>query len=98
MSSKKKGFWITLCHVTDVEAYGEYIKLAGPAIEKYGGKFLARGGEQVKFEGESYDRTVVVEFESLQDAKDAYNSDDYKIALEYSSVSSERHLVVVEGL
>jgi uncharacterized protein (DUF1330 family) len=98
MSSKKKGFWITLCHVTDAEAYREYIKLAGPAIEKFGGKFLARGGEQVKFEGESYDRTVVVEFESLQDAKDAYNSDDYRIALEYSSVSSERHLVVVEGL
>ena len=51
MSSKKKGFWITLCHVTDAEGYGEYIKLAGPAIEKFGGKFLARGGDQVKFEG-----------------------------------------------
>ena len=46
-----KGYWITLCHVTDSETYGEYIKLAGPAIQKYGGKFLARGGEQVKYEG-----------------------------------------------
>ena len=61
-----KGYWITLCHVTDSETYGEYIKLAGPAIQKYGGKFLARGGEQVKYEGSSYDRTVVVEFDSLQ--------------------------------
>ena len=69
-----KGYWITLCHVTDSETYGEYIKLAGPAIQKYGGKFLARGGEQVKYEGSSYDRTVVVEFDSLQSAKDAYNS------------------------
>ena len=32
-----KGYWITLCHVTDSETYGEYIKLAGPAIQKYGG-------------------------------------------------------------
>ena len=93
-----KGYWITLCHVTDPDGYGEYIKLAGPAIQKFGGKFLARGGEQFKFEGESFDRTVIVEFNSLQDAKDAYNSDDYKIALEHSSTSSERHVVVVEGL
>ena len=93
-----KGYWITLCHVTDPDGYGEYIKLAGPAIQKFDGKFLARGGEQVKFEGESFERTVVVEFNSLQDAKDAYNSDDYKIALEHSSTSSERHVVVVEGL
>ena len=93
-----KGYWITLCHVTDPDGYGEYIKLAGPAIQKFGGKFLARGGEQVKFEGESFERTVVVEFNSLQDAQDAYNSDGYKIALEHSSTSSERHVVVVEGL
>ena len=93
-----KGYWITLCHVTDTERYGEYIKLAGPAIEKYGGKFLARGGNQEKLEGDSYERTVVVEFKSFKDAKDAYHSEEYKKALEYSSNSSERHLVVVEGL
>ena len=34
-----KGYWITLCNVTDPEGYGEYIKLAGPAIEKFGGRF-----------------------------------------------------------
>ena len=93
-----KGYWITLCHVTDSETYGEYIKLAGPAIQKYGGKFLARGGEQVKYEGSSYDRTVVVEFDSLETAKNAYESDDYKEALKFSSKSANRHVVVVEAL
>ena len=34
-----KAYWITLCQVTDDKGYGEYIKLAGPAIEKFGGKF-----------------------------------------------------------
>ena len=94
----KKGYWITLCHVTDVDKYGEYIKLAGPAIEKYGGKFLARGGNQEKLEGDSYERTVVVECETFQAALDAYHSEEYKKALEFSSDSSKRHLVVVEGL
>ncbi len=45
-----KGYWINRCHVTDAEEYGEYAKLAGPAIEKYGGKFLVRGGDQVELE------------------------------------------------
>ena len=49
-----KGYWLTLCHITDSELYSKYIKLAGPAIEKYGGKFLARGGQQTKLEGESF--------------------------------------------
>lgn len=93
-----KGYWITLCNVTDPEGYGEYIKLAGPAIEKFGGRFLARGGNQIIFEGDPHERTVLIEFNSLQDAQDAYNSEDYKIALEFSSTSSERHVVVVEGL
>ena len=39
----KKGYWITLCHITDQENYGEYIKLAGPAIEGHGGKFCNSG-------------------------------------------------------
>ena len=93
-----KGYWITLCNVTDPEVYGGYIKLAGPAIEKFGGRFLARGGNQIKFEGDPHERTVLIEFNSLQDAQDAYNSEDYIIALEFSSTSSERHVVVVEGL
>ena len=93
-----KGYWITLCHVTDTERYSKYIKLAGPAIEKFGGIFLARGGNQENLVGDSHERTVVVEFKSFEDAKDAYNSKEYKKALEYSSNSSERHLVIVEGL
>ena len=59
-----KGYWINRCHVTDAEEYGEYAKLAGPAIEKYGGKFLVRGGDQVELEGSGLERTVLVEFDS----------------------------------
>jgi uncharacterized protein (DUF1330 family) len=93
-----KAYWITLCQVNDEEGYGEYIKLAGPAIEKFGGKFLARGGKQHKLEGDSYERTVIVQFDSLEIAKEAYESDQYKEALKFSSQSADRHVVVVEAL
>lgn len=93
-----KAYWITLCQVNNEEIYGKYIKLAGPAIEKFGGRFLARGGKQQKLEGDSFERTVVVEFDSLEVASNAYESDEYKEALKFSSKSSDRHLVIVEGL
>ncbi len=93
-----KGYWIIRCHVTDVEGYGEYIKLAGPAIEKFGGRFLVKAGEQVELEGGTYERTVLIEFDSMQDALNAYNSDEYAQALNHSKASSERHVVIVEGL
>jgi uncharacterized protein (DUF1330 family) len=93
-----KGYWINRCHITDGEGYGKYAQLAGPAIEKFGGKFLVRGGDQVELEGGQYERTVLVEFKSMQDALNAYNSNEYVEALKYSKESSERHVVIVEGL
>ena len=93
-----KGYWINRCHVTDSETYGEYAKLAGPAIEKFGGRFLVRAGRQVELEGGPYERTVLVEFDSMEDALNAYNSDEYSEALKHSKESSERHVVIVEGM
>ena len=61
-------YWMVRCHVKDIEVYGKYIELAGPAIEKYGGRFLVRGGEQVEVEGAGYERTVLVVFNTLEQA------------------------------
>jgi len=66
-----KGYWINRCHVTNSEVYGDYAKLAGPAIEKFGGRFLVRAGQQVELEGGPYERTVLVEFDSMEDALNA---------------------------
>ena len=44
-------YWISRCHVTNQEDYSKYAELAGPVIESFGGRFLARGGEQVEVEG-----------------------------------------------
>jgi uncharacterized protein (DUF1330 family) len=93
-----KGYWINRCHVTDAGEYGEYARLAGPAIEKFGGKFLVRAGKQTELEGGPYERTVIVEFNSMEDALKAYNSDEYAEALQHSQKSSERLVVIVEGM
>ena len=93
-----KAYWITRCHVHDSTEYDEYIKLAGPAINKHGGTFLVRGGAQIELEGGPYERTVLVEFSSMNEAKICYESIEYQEALKHSSNSSNRHVVLVEGV
>jgi uncharacterized protein (DUF1330 family) len=93
-----KAYWITRCHVHNSDEYDEYIKLAGPAINKHGGTFLVRGGKQIELEGGPYERTVLVEFNSMQEAKLCYESSDYQEALRHSLNSSNRHVVIVEGV
>ena len=93
-----KAYWITRCHVHDSTEYDEYIKLAGPAIHKHGGIFLVRGGTQIELEGGPYERTVLVEFNSMNDANLCYQSSEYQEALKHSSNSSNRHVVLVEGV
>ena len=93
-----KAYWITRCHVHDSTEYDEYIKLAGPAINKHGGTFLVRGGAQIELEGGPYERTVFVEFNSMNDAKLCYQSSEYQDALKHSLNSSNRHVVLVEGI
>ena len=76
-----KAYWIAKVNVNDEDAYAEYAKRAGPAIEKYKGRFLVRGGEFEILEGKNkYERNVVVEFPSFKIAKEFYYSSEYKLA------------------
>ena len=86
------------CHVKDTEVYGKYIELAGPAIEKYGGKYLVRGGEQVEVEGEGHERTVLVKFDTLEQAKACYQSEEYQFAYKVQEKAANRLVVIVEGV
>ncbi len=88
--------WIAHVTVTDAEAYGKYAELAGPAIAKHGGHFIARGGRYVQLEGQERPRNVVARFPSVEAAVECYNSDDYQQALSHARDASERELMVVE--
>ncbi|EAQ03292.1 hypothetical protein OB2597_01692 [Pseudooceanicola batsensis HTCC2597] len=88
--------WIAHVTVTDAEAYGKYAELAGPAIAKHGGEFVARGGRFVQLEGKERPRNVVARFPSVEAAVECYNSSDYQAALDHARGASERELMVVE--
>ncbi|WP_282095458.1 DUF1330 domain-containing protein [Epibacterium ulvae] len=88
--------WIAHVTVTDTESYGKYAELAGPAIAKHGGSFIARGGRYVQLEGKERPRNVVAKFPSVEAAVDCYNSADYQEALSHARDASERELLVVE--
>ncbi|WP_170760076.1 DUF1330 domain-containing protein [Ruegeria lacuscaerulensis] len=88
--------WIAHVTVTDNEAYGKYAELAGPAIAKHGGTFIARAARYVQLEGKERPRNVVARFPSLEAAVECYNSPEYQEALDHARGASERELVVVE--
>ncbi len=88
--------WIAHVTVTDNEAYGRYAALAGPAIAKHGGVFIARGGRYVQLEGQERARHVVARFPSVEGAEACYNSTEYQTALDHARGASERDLVIVE--
>ena len=96
MSDAKGALWIAHVKVTDPAAYGKYAELAGPAIAKHGGVFLARGGRYVQLEGNDRPRNVVARFPSLEAAVACYNSAEYQAALTHAKGASERDLMVVE--
>ncbi|UWQ30612.1 DUF1330 domain-containing protein [Leisingera sp. M523] len=88
--------WIAHVTVTDADAYGKYAELAGPAIAKHGGTFVARGGRFVQLEGNERPRNVVAKFPSVDAAVECYHSAEYQEALSHARGASERELMVVE--
>ena len=88
--------WIAHVTVNDAESYGKYAELAGPAIAKHGGEFIARGGRYVQLEGKERPRNVVARFPSVEAALACYNSPEYQEALSHARGASERELLVVE--
>jgi uncharacterized protein (DUF1330 family) len=94
-----KAYWVvTYRAVKDPEKLAAYAKLAAPAIQSQGGKFLVRGTPAKTFEGGLNERTVVSEWPSLEKAIAAYESPAYKEALRALGNGVERDLRIVEGV
>ena len=88
--------WIAHVSVTDEEAYARYAALAGPAIAKHGGYFIARAAKYVQLEGKDRARNVVAKFPDLESAEACYHSAEYQEALSHARGAAERELMVVE--
>lgn len=85
--------------ITDPVGYQEYKKLAAPTVALYGGKYLARGGHAESLEGEWVpNRLVILEFDSLERAKQWLNSPEYGGPRQLRHKTARTNMVVVEGV
>jgi uncharacterized protein (DUF1330 family) len=84
--------------VKDPERYADYQAMVPASLELYGGKFLIRGGAVEKLEGDwEPSRFVVIEFDSVEQAKRWWDSDEYRQARNLRQETSESKMIVVEG-
>lgn len=85
--------------VTDPVTYERYKQMAPPAIAAFGGRYLARGGACHTLEGTwAPQRLVILEFPSVDRAKQWCQSDAYGPAKAVRQASARAEMVVVEGL
>ena len=94
-----KAYWICAYRsVKDPESLAAYGALAGPALQKFGGRLIARGMPAQVYDGGVLERTVVLEFDSVEQAIAAHESPAYQDALRVLGKANERDLRIVEGL
>lgn len=94
-----KAYWIGAYRaVKDPDKLAAYAKLAGPALVAGGGRFLARGEPAIVYEHGLKQRTVLVEFDSVEQAIAAHDSAGYQSALAALDDGAEREIRIVEGV
>ena len=93
-----KGYWIARIDVRDPEAYKSYVAAAKPAFERFGASFLARGGACDTVEGPGRSRNVIIEFPSMEAARNCYNSTEYQVAKAIRQKVADGEIVLVEGV
>ena len=93
-----KAYWVVRGNILNQDEYSKYIDLAGPIVSKHNGKFLVRGGQQIEVEGEGFDRTVLIEFNTFDEALFCYNSDEYQLLAKHRFSASESNIVIVNGI
>jgi len=93
-----KAYWCSVYRkVHDPQRLAEYADLATPAILDGGGRFLIRGTAAFAHGAGLKERTVVIEFESLEKAMQAFNGKAYQVALGVLGDAVERDFRIVEG-
>ena len=94
-----KAYWIS-CYrqIIDADKLAGYAKLAAPAIEAGGGRFLARIVASHVYEAGQRERTVLVEFDSVEQAIATHDSPSYQAALAVLAGGAVRDLRIVPGI
>ncbi len=92
--------YMVVCYrdITDERALQEYAKLAGPAMAAAGARYLARGLPALTYEEGLKQRTVLIEFDSIEHAKAAHDSPGYTAALKVLGNAAKRDIRLMEGV
>ncbi|MSQ52884.1 MAG: DUF1330 domain-containing protein [Betaproteobacteria bacterium] len=94
-----KAYWMAVYRsIKNPDALAAYAQLAGPAILAAGGKFLVRGIPSKVYEVGLMQRTVIIEFDSVDKAVGAHDSPGYQAALKVLGDAAERDMRIVEGV
>lgn len=92
-----KAYWIAVYKdLENLENIKKYAEKASPAIKKYNGKILARGGKTETIEGSPSPRTVLIEFSNIKEAIKFYHSNEYQEAMKLGG-NFNRHIQIIEG-
>ncbi len=97
MTDQPKAYWIANVTVTDPDAYAGYQELAPEAFAKFGARFLARGAAQ-SLEGTDWQRRVIIEFDSMEQARACYDSDEYRAARARRKEACTADIALIEAL
>jgi len=93
-----KAYWIAHVDISDLVQYQQYTQRAPAAFKAYGGKFLARGGRSEALEGRpTPQRSVVIEFDSYEQALACYRSAEYQDACSHRQGVAKAEVIIVEG-
>jgi len=94
-----KGYWVSAYRsISDPDKLAAYNQLAGPAVKAAGGRALVRGGRVEAHDAGVAERTVLIEFDSFDEAVAAHESAAYQEALAALSDGVERDFRIVEGV
>jgi uncharacterized protein (DUF1330 family) len=94
-----RGYVIAEVEIVNPEGYKAYTAMVPATIEKYGGRFLARGGASHVFEGDwSQRRRVIIEFPSVEAARKWYDSPEYEKPKALRKANSNGRLILIEGV
>ena len=94
-----RGYVIAEVEVTNPEGYKAYTTMVPGTIEKYGGRFLVRGGAAHVFEGDwPQRRRVIIEFPTVEAARKWYDSPEYEKPLALRKANSNGRLILLEGV
>jgi uncharacterized protein (DUF1330 family) len=85
--------------VTDPIGYEEYKKQAAATVHKYGGKYIVRGGKTEVLEGNwKPKRIVILEFPTMERAKEWLNCEEYREPRKLRHATSKTNMLVIEGV